>query len=442
MTPLFQKTNPIQSSELAGYQTALQNTQGNILKGHGRNYTNNLFLTFSGDESLVRMAIRTLAADVTSADGQAQQIQAYKSGGTQSMLIGFGLSSDGYRYMGYDLGGFSAAFADGMARANSGLGDPPTTSWEAKFQTAPHAMILLAHNDPAAIAAKVAAMITLFSGIATVATEPGIAIFNGQQPKEQFGFVDGVSQPIFFQSDVPATGPGQWDASAGTNLVLVRDPLGASDDDCGSYFVFRKLAQDVAGFRAREAILQGQLDPGQNPELAGASVVGRFWDGTPVALYPSPQNSVRNDFLYTGSGSGAGTDPYEIHCPFSSHIRKINPRGDTGDLTMERTHRIARRGITYGIQGTDSEVGLLFQCCQSSLEMQFEFLQSVWMNHTGAPVNDAGTDGVAGPQQAQDQVWIKTWGTPLTVRLDFGSFVTLKGGAYFFLPSLTFLRGI
>jgi Dyp-type peroxidase family len=302
-------------------------------------------------------------------------------------------------------------------------------------------MILLAHNDPTAIAAKASEIRRFFDGLAWIAIEQGAAITDGKLNREHFGFIDGVSQPEFFQSGVPAAaGPDQWDPSAGPNLVLVRDPLGRSDEDCGSYFVFRKLRQDVEGFRQREADLRNTLTPSQHPELAGAFVVGRFRDGTSVAVASSPQGQQGNDFLYRGSGPATGADPHERRCPLSSHIRKVNPRGDTGNLAKERDHRIARRGIAYGAYPADPEVGLLFQCCQRSLEDQFEFLQKTWMNPAAAPTNDAGMDPVAGAACGSHQNWPKTWDTGLKVKLDFGAFVTLVGGAYFFLPSITFLK--
>ena len=58
MTPLFSKPNPIQPNEIAGYRNALQNTQGNILKSHGRSFTANVFLHFHGSQAALQTAIR------------------------------------------------------------------------------------------------------------------------------------------------------------------------------------------------------------------------------------------------------------------------------------------------------------------------------------------------------------------------------------------------
>lgn len=72
-------------------------------------------------------------------------------------------------------------------------------------------------------------------------------------------------------------------------------------------------------------------------------------------------------------------------CPFASHVRKMNPRGDFSDpVTGINPHRVLRRGIQYGPEvnaeekkknKTDKDRGLLFVCYQSNLSQGFQFLQ-------------------------------------------------------------------
>ena len=444
MIPLFKKPDPIRAAELDNYRPALESTQGNILKSHGRPHTLSIFLTFQGAADALKAAIRNLAPLVTSAWAQMQQAHDHKTAKTESLFVGFGLSAPGYSYLGYDTTPFEAAFQGGMDRpwSDSGLLDPAKTAWEPDYQQTLHAMVLLAHADRDALNSALGTVRDLFQDLARISTEAGAAIYKGKEPIEHFGFVDGISQPIFFGSDLPATpANSDWDPSAGTNLVLIKDPCGASDDDCGSYYVFRKLEQDVAGFVAAEADLQKQL---QDPEIAGAYVMGRFRDGTPVALSNSPRakSPPENNFILVGTQPASGADPYGVRCPVSAHTRKANPRGGTCNLAKERLTRIARRGITYGVPG-QAHVGVLFQCCQSSLKNQFEFLQSQWFKKIGPPSGSAGLDPVGGVTpsiQATGQRYPRKWGTHLIATFDFGGFVTLKGGGYFFLPSITFLR--
>ncbi|MCE2661350.1 MAG: Dyp-type peroxidase, partial [Microcystis sp. 53602_E8] len=81
-------------------------------------------------------------------------------------------------------------------------------------------------------------------------------------------------------------------------------------------------------------------------------------------------------------------------CPFHAHIRKTNPRGDTGivesspgfneALKIEKNHRITRRAVSYGendaTKEPEKDSGLLFICFQSSIENQFNFMQARWAN--------------------------------------------------------------
>ncbi|MBV8731318.1 MAG: peroxidase, partial [Acidobacteriia bacterium] len=241
-----------------------------------------------------------------------------------------------------------------------------------------------------------------------------------------------------------------WDPRAGPNLVLIQDPYGQSADDCGSYLVFRKLEQNVRGFRQHIAELAARLEAnGAGLDLAGAMVIGRFLNGTPVVLNDEPQRKFENDFRYTRS------DPQGNRCPFSAHIRKTNPRGGSGTpLARERMHRIARRGITYGdftplntpLESTpETGIGLLFQCCQANIANQFEHLQRQWASNAQFPKPKSGKDPLIG-QPANSAVrrleFPDPWGKTSRVPFGFESFVTMKGGEYFFAPSIRFLRSL
>ena len=165
--------------------------------------------------------------------------------------------------------------------------------------------------------------------------------------------------------------------------MLVKDPnSGRGSQRYGSYFVFRKLEQNVKGFKDAETQLAEVLKlEGEEAERAGALVVGRFEDGTPVTLQKDEgmHNPVFNNFNYQNDTKGS-------KCPFQGHIRKVNPRNaSTKSRIEERGHRIARRGITYGKRRKDltdrpmGNVGLLFMCFQADIAKQFEHLQKMAM---------------------------------------------------------------
>jgi Dyp-type peroxidase family len=183
-------------------------------------------------------------------------------------------------------------------------------------------------------------------------------------------------------------------------------------------------------------------------------VIGRFEDGTPVALSGAAlgANTPANDFVY----GDPNTDPQGYRCPFSAHIRKTNPRGDPNGQTLDeqKSHRIVRRGMPYGDPTPPSSnlealpetgVGLLFQCYQANLAHQFEFLQRAWANNAEMARPGTGIDPVIGQSSngsIPDLRFPTRWGAPGSTPFSFHSVVTLKGGEYFFAPSITFLKGL
>jgi len=151
--------------------------------------------------------------------------------------------------------------------------------------------------------------------------------------------------------------------------------------------------------------------------LAGAQMVGRFTDGTPLTRFDQPQGSEGDTYDFTFEGDDGR------RCPLSAHIRKANPRDGS-----EHTIQIVRRGIPYNEvdAGTGSGKGLLFMCYQRSIQAQFEFIQRLWIDNRNHPLTGAGVDRLVG------QKWSE--------KTDLKYPVTLKGGEYFFAPSLNFLK--
>jgi Dyp-type peroxidase family len=443
-TPLLsQLDRSLAGADFKTYSTALAQLQGAIFKSHGRANAVHLFLTFhKGSSDQAKRFLSRLAPTLTSAAEQRRQLK-----GSSELFTALYLSARGYEHLGYSRGKFSIEFWNGMRAAN--LGDPPPEQWEPQYQSDIHAMVLLAHDNAAELESQLLQLRSQVQGFTENTSELGKRIGPSKNALEHFGYRDGISQPLFYESDVDGN-TQNWDPRAGPNLVLIQDPYGLSADDCGTYLVFRKLEQNVRGFRQHTQELSATLQAnGASAELAGAMVIGRFPDGTPVALHQQPLGKPENDFRYSSS------DPSGNRCPFSAHVRKTNPRGGSGTPpAQERMHRIVRRGIPYGdpapLNGDlsnlpETGIGLLFQCCQADLGEQFEFLQRMWASNANFPNLESGMDPLIG-QPANGAVrrldFPDPWGESSRATFSFHSFVSMKGGEYFFAPSISFLRSL
>lgn len=96
-------------------------------------------------------------------------------------------------------------------------------------------------------------------------------------------------------------------------------------------------------------------------------------------------------------------------------------------------------------------VGLLFMAYNHDIGAQFKFTQAAWANSTNFPNAPGGPHGIdpvigQGFNQPGDQKLAGTWDDdakpPVNTGVDFSGFVTMRGGEYFFSPSLTFLRNL
>lgn len=458
----------------------LQNLQGNILKGHGRVETINIFFRIDPAKAAsMRRALREVANfHVTSAAQQLRETEEYqRSGRAGATFVALFLANTGYAALGLAASAPKGEpqFLKGMRDDASlkAVGDKPVTQWEAPFQKQCDGMLLVGDMDRNRVRLKRDILAALMdeSGATIVHEQRGSAIKDkANNGIEHFGYVDGRSQPLLLKEDVDKesrdAGISRWDPSFGLQSALVKD----SDPDptsFGSYFIFRKLEQDVQGFKRREQELATQLGlkGDEQRELAGALAVGRFEDGTPVTLSDEAKElNPPNDFNYNGdSGS---------RCPLQAHIRKVNPRGSgPGGLLDERTHIMPRRGIPYedvmrtvhpsDLPGSESlsdfdthvkkllptgKVGLLFMAYNSSLSKQFVFTQASWANTESFAAAGVGLDPVIGQETAPAaaQMWRKTWDDAAAGNAAFGfhGFVTLRGGEYFFAPSLSFLKSM
>jgi Dyp-type peroxidase family len=267
-----------------------------------------------------------------------------------------------------------------------------------------------------------------------------------------FGYRDGFSQPAIEGGPPPIVPDVLPKAPAGEFLlgyqsqydsftypVPTPDVLGRN----GSFVAFRILQQDCAAFE--RFLTSAAAQTGLDRELVAAKLCGRWRSGQPLALSPDrPDDNLPleqyNAFDYVD-------DPRGQRCPIGAHVRRMNPRHSVvaGNSGLKR--RIVRRGLPYGPPYDPDrpddgiERGLLGLFIGVSLKDQFEFLMSDWANKgTFAPGLRGTRDPILGDNSADDAAFLlpTTGGTRTITGLS--RFVTCRGAAYCFLPSVTALK--
>ena len=300
------------------------------------------------------------------------------------------------------------------------------------------------------------------------AQDAGAFFIDGHwSPKEHFGYTDGFGNPDFLgveRNTQPGQGKlmpdGSWVPLATGELLLgYADEAGelpvapvphllASN---GSFMVYRKLHQNVATFR-RYIDEKGALYGGGKEKLA-AKIIGRWRDGTPVELSPDAPNQELVKDKQRNVNFTFGHDVGGERCPVGAHIRRTNPRdafGFNGKLINRR--RITRRGLPYGqyvpqdqpVRDED-EHGIIFMALNTSLFRQFEFVQQQWIEYGNDARLGNDKDMLMGNHNGHDRYTIQGTEDPTNPPFVCGrlpNFVELRGGDYFFLPSMTALRMI
>ena len=278
----------------------------------------------------------------------------------------------------------------------------------------------------------------------------------GAQPGDlnSLGYKDGIDQPPIEGSGVdPLPGQGEpikagefilgYPGEAGVPLPMPQpDLLGRN----GTYVGFRKYQSRVGAFN-RFLHAHGKTEAER--ELLAAKLVGRWRSGAPLVLAPDvddptlgadPQRN--NDFNYTHDTRGR-------QAPFGCHIRRMNPR-DTKltRLTDVKIHRLIRRGTTYGppydpnaLSEADDEVerGAIFLFISAKAMATMEFLQQEWINDGNFMGIGDERDPIIGLQEEGATFTIPKNPVRTLVR-GIETFNVLRGGEYFFMPSLSALK--
>jgi deferrochelatase/peroxidase EfeB len=225
--------------------------------------------------------------------------------------------------------------------------------------------------------------------------------------------------------------------------------------DNGTYMALRILQQDCAAFERFIQTTGERFD--MAPQLVAAKMVGRWRDGTPLAVSPDDDGAVippddlnKFDHAATLDHPTNFDDADGVRCPFGAHMRRMNPRG--GPVTgLQHNRRIVRRGVPYGPAYDPSnpddgiERGLLGAFICGDLAAQFEFLYKVWSNmDITAPTLRGSRDPIIGWQPDVGGRFEVPSGDSrgVLVATDLPRLVTTRGSLYLFVPGVGGLKAL
>ena len=353
---------------------------------------------------------------------------------------------------------FPEAFREGMAARARQLGDQGVNdpkNWDLPFGKGQVHIGVSAFSDSEESRRRILGIareqFERSSGVSVLAMQDF-----GAQPgdRNSLGYKDGIDQPPVEGSGAdPLPGQGRpikagefilgYPGEAGVPLPMPQpDILGRN----GTYVGFRKYQTRVGSFNR---FLRANGTTEEERELLAAKLVGRWRSGAPLILAPDVDNPAlgadpqrNNDFNYSNDARGR-------QAPLGCHIRRMNPRdAHLTRLTDVNLHRLIRRGTTYGppydpnaVSEADDEVprGAIFLFISARAMATIEFLQQEW-------INDGNFMGLG--DERDPIIGLQEEGATFTVPRDpvrrrvrgIETFNVLRGGEYFFMPSLSALK--
>jgi len=432
----------------------LDDIQATVLRYRPEPYYGTHVMLHVEDAQAGREFVQRLTPHIDSAAEWWQAGEAWISVAiTYTGLVALGLPEDSLR-------SFPEAFRVGMAaRADKlgdyGLNDPQ--NWEKPFGIGEIHIGVSVFSDSEQ--AWRDAMHTAqqqyegFAGVTVLLTQDF-----GAQPGDlnPLGYRDSIGQPAIEGSGVdPLPGQGRpiragefilgYPGEAGVPLPMPRpEVLGRNSTFVG----LRKYQSRVGTFNR---FLREHARSEQERELLAAKLVGRWRSGAPLTLAPTHDDpalgadpSRNNDFTYAD-------DPHGRQVPLGSHMRRMNPRDTTmAQLADVNVHRIIRRSTTYGApydpnatsaQDDDVPRGIYFLFLSAKAMATMEFLQQEWINNGNFMNLGDERDPNVGLQE--DGATFTIPREPVRRRIHgIQTFNVLRGGEYFFMPSLAALRWI
>jgi Dyp-type peroxidase family len=430
----------------------LDDIQATVLRYRPEPYYGTHVMLHVDDARAGREFLRDLTPHVASAADWWQAEEPWIAVAiTYSGLAALGVPED-------SLESFPEAFRVGMAARAATLRDDGLNApehWEAEFERGVvHVGVSVFSDSREAWRRAMDIARRHYEG------RPGLTVVTvqdfGAQPGDlnPLGYRDSIGQPAIEGSGVDPL-PGQGPAIKAGEFILgypgeAGVPLPAPRPDVlarnGTYVGLRKYQSRVGAFNR---FLHANAGTDGERELLAAKLVGRWRSGAPLTLAPAQDDPAlgadplrNNDFAYAD-------DPEGRQVPLGSHMRRMNPRDSKMALLVDvNIHRIIRRSTTFGApydpaalseQDDETPRGLYFIFISAKAMATLEFLQQEWVNNGNFMSLGDERDPNVGLQQEGAAFTIPR--APVRRRIHgIETFNVLRGGEYFFLPSLTALK--
>jgi len=430
----------------------LHEIQATVLRPRPAPYFGTHVLLRVDDAQAGRAFLRRLTPYVDSAADSRIAANVWLDVGISYMgLEALGLSQE-------SLQSFPEAFRVGMAARAKQLGDEGVNApknWDKPYGTGQVHIGVSAFSDSEEKRRRALAVAREqyegFPGVSVLAMQDF-----GAQPGDlnSLGYKDGIDQPPIEGIGVdPLPGQGRpikagefilgYPGEAGVPLPMPQpDILGRN----GTYVGYRKYQSRVGAFNR---FLRENGSTEEERELVAAKLVGRWRSGAPLTLAPDKDNPALGADPQRNNNFDYANDPQGRQVPFGSHIRRMNPR-DTKltRLTDVNIHRLIRRGTTFGppynpnaLSEADDEVphGAIFLFMSAKAMATIEFLQQEWVNDGDFISANGERDPIIGRQEEGATFTIPK--APVRRRVHgIQTFNVLKGGEYFFMPSISALK--
>jgi len=430
----------------------LDDIQATVLRYRPEPYYGTHVLLQVDDAQAGRAFLRDLTPHVASAADWWQAAEPWIAVGlTYAGLAALGVAGD-------SLESFPEAFRVGMAARADELRDHGAnhpSRWEPPFGTGViHLGVSVFSGSQESWRAAMDTARWHYVG------RPGLRVLTAQdfgaQPGDlnPLGYRDSIGQPAIEGSGVeplPGQGPAikagefilGYPGEAGVPLTAPRpDVLGRN----GTYVGLRKYQSRVGAFNR---FLYANASTHQERELLAAKLVGRWRSGAPLTLAPDGDDPAlgadarrNNDFSYA-----ADTDGRRV--PRGAHMRRMNPRDSKMTVLVDvNIHRIIRRSTTYGapydpgalsLKDDETPRGLHFLFISAKAMATLEFLQQEWVNNGN--FMDLGDERDPNVGLQEDDATFTIPQEPVRRRIHgIETFNVLRGGEYFFMPSLSALK--